>query len=94
MACHLKENVTTTKICPGRHYLFESWSSVGHLASSLFLLYIKRNFHETKCNKRHGEWHVHECLLLAENRGRKLRGERKGSRLRKEKRTQEAKYQE
>ena len=42
--------------------------SVGHLASSLFLLYIKKNFHETKFNKRHGEGHIHECLLLAENR--------------------------
>ena len=68
--------------------------SGGHLVSSLFLLYIEKNFHETKCNKRHGEGHIHECLLLAENRGQELRGERKGSRLRKEKRTQETKYQE
>ena len=67
--------------------------SVGHLASSLFLLYIKKNFHETKFNKRHGEGHIYEYLLLAENRGQELSGERKGSRLRKEKRTQEAKYQ-
>ena len=53
--------------------------SVGYLASWLFLLYIKKNVHETKFNKGHGKGHIHEYLLLAENRGQELGGERKGS---------------
>ena len=62
------------------------------VASSLFLLYY-RNETKLYTSRSNDEGHIREYLLYEEYRGLEPKRERKRSRLREEKPTQEAKYE-